>query len=342
VLNRGTGVSNTPAGVVQMRDTSNNNVATATSIVEGLVRECDAYTEIQDASTIQVGYTFHDVKSVFTARVSSVITVPSPQSMCGFYLLVRTSDPMYDVVVSDNFTKLVPKAKGDVITSMVFPSDGQTVSLYPIQSSFKSVQSMSNEVKGLSPTNAVTDRDAAIHDAATLWALAMFIKGEIKCNETVDNVKIPVIVRDSTTCPMSVTQLNAMGEFISNMNLDTIEQQLNDDPYCTVNLANVVSELENAIPSSCAPELQFMLQASNSFMAKAGSNTTVAEETQAIVLDALAKSAVKRRNLLVHLPCGKVAKAFYGYMSVGVYIGCEIHNFREFINSLPTPKGYMF
>jgi hypothetical protein len=256
------------AAAVQMTDGRNRNVATATSALQGAVRECETYEHIREASSIQAGFAgAGGAKSAFTARVVSVLTVPSPQSACGFYLLVRTGDPLYDVVVSDNASALVSKPKADAIARLVVPSDGARADVVEVagEASFQAAQTLVAAPVQTDAANAVSAqaREDAVRKAAGLWVLAAFVKGEISCNTAVENVKLPAFVSDSGACQTSDEAFNAIGDAIDVVDFSKLDQIVAADPFCTVNLTSYVTRVEQAIPESCVDEMQLALYMSS-------------------------------------------------------------------------------
>jgi hypothetical protein len=319
-------------------------VGTAAAVVQGAVRECDAYDAILDASSITVGYAHDATTNAFSAKVASVLTVPSAQSMCGFYLLVKTLDPIFDVVVSDNATTLVPKANADAITYMLLPTKGikgsslsatSTSHTSVVGNAFTAAQTVSSSSSAsVLPTTAVdsSKRNEFLFRAASLWAVAAFLRGDIKCGDTVEQAAIPVMVQDSSMCAMSSAQLNAIANVVNTVDLDRAILLVDETPTCSVTIASYVTDLENAIPASCADELQMLMHAAG--VSTTSSNQELAGQVQGVIAHALASSA-KRRTLLKALPCGSVATSFNdANLAIGVGIGCLISNAQSFFSDV--------
>jgi hypothetical protein len=348
VLTRNTRTTQTARDAALLQDAAGRTLATATTVIEGVVRECESYDALLDASSVSVLYSYNDAQSIFSAKVASVLTVPSAQSLCGFYLLVKTADPVFDVVVSDNSTTLVPKASSNALTYMVLPARGaaaaQALSAAGpapgVQfkgNSFKGTQTVSSRsVPLISRMNVATAdaraaRDALVLKAASLWAVSAFLRGELACGANVTKAALPVFVQDASACSFSSAQLNAVAYMASTLDLNAAMYWLDNDPECKVNIESYVSDMQSAIPTSCTDELQIVMNTAG--VSPTSADQFLAGEVQTVLASAAAKQA-SRRKLLKALPCGEVASAFHGDLAIGVGIGCLLSNAKSFLSDV--------
>ena len=285
-------------------------VSTLSTLQYGIPAECSTLESIQQSSSISVDFSPLDSTNVFTARIASVLSIPVPQSTCGYYLLVRTIDPLYDVVVADNVTSIIGKEKGNNLMKMSLPVN-QNTRVYmttfesTTKSSFASTSSLPSSSKSAAPQDVVIQDEARL-TAIGIWTASMFITGQLDCGQSVAMAAIPAIVSTRAgQCPITDAQLNAIGNLFASGStlLNAAKQKLIDNPSCAATVTDALTDMQNALSSECDSQLLTILHvASMSNMTVSNESIERAATVRTIVLNTTEMQT--RRHLLVTFKAG--------------------------------------
>ena len=220
-------IKTSPADAVILNNGHGSAVGTHANIVEASLEGCEAIGNLETADWITV----QTDTARFVARVASAVAIPSLQSECGHFTILRTLDHLYDVSVLDGEVWLIGKDDADFAIRTAYSTGGDSAAgdgrrrhlskakaSSPAYGFSETKFTRSSQVKTTDqdytkplffPPASPEEQAKTESDAVEAWAAAQFMLNDPgMCNQVVGAPVVPTIIPGA--CNLSDLQLTKL------------------------------------------------------------------------------------------------------------------------------------
>jgi hypothetical protein len=318
-------------------------VSTQQTFVEARVDECGDYENIRNSDSIR----FHTSGLELNARVASVVTIPTDQSLCGFFLLIRTHDPLFDVVVADSNTESINKRASDDLVATAMASSPSVESgrrrllkvsddadIEPREGLYRKPQGGSAPTK----TYAALDAETALKKqtpAVAIMVMSNLLRKTTTCGDAAKQSFIPTVIPGK--CVLSDYQLMNIDALMKNddvskkitTSLDAFESNPCETP---ITIRKATSSLTSVVYSECPIQVQLLHHMANTMAPTVPSNAAIDQDAvkrARAMVDSMHDDETAGRQLLLTQRCIQVTYNETDGWEVTVDLGCLVGVIRR-------------